>query len=110
MGAPRGNDFLFALLGVCSCMWHVDASTARLGQTLMAALYCTCQVGVSRADSGLVAASMLEQAARRALEATAPRAMCVLRPLRVRIDSLPQGHVEELELQGRHGSANARQC
>eukprot|EP01052_Picozoa_sp_SAG31_P060240 SAG31_NODE_19438_length_602_cov_0.783300_1_plen_131_part_01 len=57
---------------------------------------------MSRADGGLVAADMLAKAVRSRLESSAPRAMCVLRPLRLRITSLPLGHTEELEpLQGR---------
>lgn len=45
---------------------------------------------------------MLAQAVRRRLESSAQRAMCVLRPLRLRITSLPLGYTERLEpLQGR---------
>ncbi len=53
-------------------------------------------VGVSRENS-LVDVSMLESAIRDDLNRTAPRAMCVLRPLKLIIDNWPQDHEEQLE-------------
>ncbi len=54
-----------------------------------AALRQFCQrIGVTRADS-LVDVSMLDFCVREHLEQSAPRAMAVLRPLRVRIHNLP---------------------
>ncbi|MDT4856859.1 Glutamine--tRNA ligase [compost metagenome] len=54
-------------------------------------------VGVNRA-SGVVDIGMLEFSIRDHLDATAPRAMCVLRPLKVVITNYPEGQVENLEL------------
>ncbi len=63
---------------------------------------------VNRA-SGVVDIGMLEFSIRDHLDATAPRAMCVLKPLKVVITNYPEGQVENLELprhpEGRHGSA-----
>ncbi len=54
-------------------------------------------IGVSRAG-GVVDIGMLEFAIREDLDATAPRAMCVLRPLKVVITNYPEGQQEQLEL------------
>jgi len=54
-------------------------------------------VGVNRAG-GLVDIGMLEFAIREDLDASASRAMCVLRPLKVVITNYPEGQVEHLEL------------
>ncbi len=54
-------------------------------------------IGVNRAG-GVVDIGMLEFAIRDDLDATAPRAMCVLKPLKVVITNYPQGQVENLEL------------
>ena len=54
-------------------------------------------IGVNRAG-GVVDIGMLEFAIRDHLDATAPRAMCVLRPLKVVISNYPEGQVENLEL------------
>lgn len=54
-------------------------------------------IGVNRA-SGVVDVGMLEFSIRDHLDATAPRAMCVLRPLKVVITNYPEGQVENLEL------------
>ncbi|MNF30528.1 Glutamine--tRNA ligase [compost metagenome] len=54
-------------------------------------------VGVNRAG-GLVDIGMLEFAIREDLDASAARAMCVLRPLKVVITNYPEGQVENLEL------------
>lgn len=54
-------------------------------------------VGVNRA-SGVVDIGMLEFCIREDLDAHAPRAMCVLRPLKVVITNYPDGQEERLEL------------
>jgi glutaminyl-tRNA synthetase len=54
-------------------------------------------VGVNRAG-GLVDIGMLEFAIREDLDASAARAMCVLRPLKVVITNYPEGRVENLQL------------
>jgi glutaminyl-tRNA synthetase len=53
-------------------------------------------VGVSRTN-GSVELAMLEHFVREDLNKRAPRAMAVLRPLKVVIDNYPEGQVEELE-------------
>ncbi len=61
-----------------------------------------CQrIGVTRADS-LVDVSMLDFCVREHLEQHAPRAMAVLRPLRVRIHNLPQAVDIEAPLHPQH--------
>lgn len=52
-------------------------------------------VGVARADS-VVDMGMLESAIRDDLNQNAPRAFCVLRPLKLVIENLPEGHEEML--------------
>ncbi len=54
-------------------------------------------IGVNRA-SGVVDIGMLEFSIRDHLDAIAPRAMCVLKPLKVVITNYPEGQVENLEL------------
>jgi glutaminyl-tRNA synthetase len=54
------------------------------------------QIGVAKADS-IVDMVLLENALREELNKTAPRAMAVLRPLKVVIDNFPEGRVEWLE-------------
>ena len=54
-------------------------------------------VGTNRSD-GVVDFGMLEFSIRQDLDANAPRAMCVLRPLKVVITNYPEGQVENLEL------------
>ncbi len=54
-------------------------------------------VGVSRSDS-MVDMSMLEFAIRDDLDKTAPRALCVLRPLKVVVTNIETGHVEHLDM------------
>ncbi len=56
-------------------------------------------VGVSRSD-GVVDAGMLEYAIRDDLNENAPRAMCVLDPLKVVISNYPEGEVETLTAPG----------
>lgn len=53
-------------------------------------------VGVARADS-VVDVAMLEAAIRDDLNQHAPRAMCVLRPLKLVIENWPAGQVEQLD-------------
>ena len=54
-------------------------------------------IGVARGDS-VVDMAMLEHAVRDDLDKTAPRAMCVLRPLKVTLQNYPQDKVETLQL------------
>src|SRR5690606_12594059 len=54
------------------------------------------RIGVTKSD-GVVEIAMLENSMRGVLDATAPRAMAVLRPLKVGIENYPEGQVEELE-------------
>src|SRR5690606_23820312 len=58
--------------------------------------FCT-PIGVTR-SFGVVDVSMLEHAIREDLNERAPRAMCVLRPLKVILENYPEGQVEQLEL------------
>ncbi|MGH7787656.1 MAG: glutamine--tRNA ligase/YqeY domain fusion protein [Candidatus Binatia bacterium] len=61
-----------------------------------AAIRAFCaSIGVSKRDS-VVDVAMLEHAVRDELNRSAPRAMAVLRPLRVVIDNYPEGQGEEL--------------
>ncbi len=53
-------------------------------------------IGVAKADNR-VDIGTLEHAIRDDLNRTAPRVMCVLRPLRVEIENYPEGKTEELE-------------
>ena len=52
------------------------------------------RIGVTKSD-GMVEMAMLENSVREALDATAPRAMAVLNPLKVVIENYPEGQVEE---------------
>ncbi len=54
-------------------------------------------VGVSRSES-VVDMSMLEHAIREDLDRTAPRAMCVLNPLKVIITNIEEGQVAQLDM------------
>lgn len=54
-------------------------------------------IGVTRSN-GVVDVAMLEFAIRDDLDQNAPRAMCVLKPLKVVITNYPEGQVENLEL------------
>lgn len=56
------------------------------------------KVGVSKAYS-IVDYGLLEACVRERLNATSPRAMAVLDPLKVVIDNYPEGKVEELEVE-----------
>jgi len=55
------------------------------------------RIGVNRAG-GLVDFGMLELCVREELDANAPRAMCVLKPLKVIISNYPEDKVESLQL------------
>lgn len=57
-------------------------------------------IGVTRADGGLVDIAMLTHAIRSDLEDNAPRAMCVLKPLKVVLTNVPEGHEETYEVPG----------
>ena len=54
------------------------------------------RIGVSKADN-VVDMGVLEFCIRDDLERHAPRAMCVLRPLKVTIETLPEGYKEEID-------------
>ncbi len=54
------------------------------------------RIGVAKSDN-MVQVQMLEHCVREDLNPRAPRAMAVLRPLRVVIENYPEGHVEEME-------------
>ncbi|MEQ8695961.1 MAG: glutamine--tRNA ligase/YqeY domain fusion protein, partial [Bauldia litoralis] len=54
------------------------------------------RIGVARADS-MVDVAMLEAAIRDALNASAPRRMAVLNPLKIVIENYPEGETEQLE-------------
>ena len=56
-----------------------------------------CQaIGVAKNDN-LIDVALLEHCVREDLNEKAPRAMCVLRPLKVVIDDYPEGKTEEIE-------------
>lgn len=54
------------------------------------------EIGVAKNDN-LIDVSLLEHCVREDLNAQAPRALCVLRPLRVVIDNYPENQVEEID-------------
>ena len=56
------------------------------------------QIGVAKNDN-LIDVSLLEYCVREDLNEKAPRAMCVLRPLKVVIDNYPEDQVEQFECQ-----------
>lgn len=72
------------------------AGVRRRGYTPEAIRDLCERVGVAKNNS-LVDIAMLEHCVREDLNRRAPRAMAVLRPLRVVIENFPEGHVEELE-------------
>ncbi|WP_148253915.1 glutamine--tRNA ligase/YqeY domain fusion protein [Aidingimonas lacisalsi] len=57
-------------------------------------------IGVTRADGGLVDIAMLYHAIRSDLEDNAPRAMCVLKPLKVVLTNVPEGFEEVYDVKG----------
>jgi glutaminyl-tRNA synthetase len=70
----------------------------RRGYTPTAITAFAHRVGVAKADS-LIDVAMLEAAIRDELNESAPRAMAVLRPLKVVIENWPEGKVDEVEVQ-----------
>jgi glutaminyl-tRNA synthetase len=69
----------------------------RRGYTPSAIRHFCDMVGVTKANS-IVEVEMLEHALRDDLDKTSPRAMCVLRPLKVVINNYPAGKTEEMVL------------
>jgi len=67
----------------------------RRGYTPEAIRNFCAQIGVAKNDN-LIDVALLEHCVREELNEQAPRAMCVLRPLRVVIDNYPENHVEEI--------------
>lgn len=70
------------------------AGLRRRGYTPGAILTFCDRIGVTKSDN-LVEMAMLESAIREDLDCVAPRAMAVLRPFRLVIESFPEGQVEE---------------
>lgn len=70
----------------------------RRGYTPEAIRKFCAEIGVAKNDN-LIEVSLLEHCVRDDLNERAPRAMCVLRPLKVVIDNYPEGQVEQLEAQ-----------
>ena len=68
----------------------------RRGYTPEAIRKFCAEIGVAKNDN-LIDVSLLEHCVREDLNDSAPRAMCVLRPLRVVIDNYPDNKVEEFE-------------
>ena len=71
------------------------AGLRRRGYTPEAIRTFCDRIGVTKADN-LVEMSLLENCIREDLDRTAPRAMAVLRPLKVVIENFPEGQLEEL--------------
>jgi glutaminyl-tRNA synthetase len=70
----------------------------RRGYTPEAVRKFCAEIGVAKNDH-LIDVSLLEYCVREDLNEKAPRAMCVLRPLKVVIDNYPEGEGEVLECQ-----------
>lgn len=70
----------------------------RRGYTPEAIRNFCAQIGVAKNDN-LIDVSLLEYCVREDLNEKAPRAMCVLRPLKVVIDNYPENQVEQFECQ-----------
>jgi glutaminyl-tRNA synthetase len=68
----------------------------RRGYTPEAIRKFCAQIGVAKNDN-LIDVALLEHCVREDLNEHAPRAMCVLRPLRVVIDNYPENQVEQFE-------------
>jgi len=71
-------------------------SMRRRGYTPEAIRKFCAEIGVAKNDN-LIDVSLLEHCVRDDLNERAPRAMCVLRPLRVVIDNYPENQVEQFE-------------
>ncbi len=67
----------------------------RRGYTPEAIRQFCAAIGVAKNDN-LIDVALLEHCAREDLNENAPRAMCVLRPLKVIIDNYPEGKVQQL--------------
>ena len=72
------------------------AGLRRRGYTLESVRNFCERIGVAKHD-GVIDIALLEHSVREDLNKRAPRAMAVLRPLRVVLDNYPEGRVEELE-------------
>jgi len=72
------------------------AGMRRRGYTPEAIRTFCADIGVAKNDN-LIDISLLEHCVREDLNAHAPRALCVLRPLRVVIDNYPEDQVDEIE-------------
>jgi glutaminyl-tRNA synthetase len=72
------------------------AGLRRRGYTPEAILDFCERIGVSKADS-LVDLALLEHCVREDLNRRAPRAMAVLRPVRLVLENYPEGQVEEVD-------------
>jgi glutaminyl-tRNA synthetase len=72
------------------------AAYRRRGYTAESIRTLCDRIGVAKANS-TVDVTMLEHSIREDLNKSAPRAMAVLKPLRVVLDNYPDGHVEELD-------------
>jgi glutaminyl-tRNA synthetase len=70
----------------------------RRGYTPEAIRKFCAEIGVAKNDN-LIEVSLLEHYVRDDLNERAPRAMCILRPLKVVIDNYPEGQVEQMEAQ-----------
>jgi glutaminyl-tRNA synthetase len=68
----------------------------RRGYTPEAIRKFCAEIGVAKNDN-LIDVAVLEHCVREDLNEQAPRAMCILRPLRVVIDNYPEGKVEQFE-------------
>ncbi|MEH6568673.1 MAG: glutamine--tRNA ligase/YqeY domain fusion protein [Halioglobus sp.] len=71
------------------------AGMRRRGYTAASIRHFCDMIGVTRKD-GVVDVAMLEHAIRDDLNANAPRAMCVLRPLKVVLTNYPEDQTEEI--------------
>ena len=78
----------------------------RRGYTPEAIRNFCAAIGVSK-TTGTIDLAMLEHFVREDLNRSAPRAMALLRPLRVVIDNYPEGQVEELEAVNNPENASA---
>ena len=72
------------------------AGMRRRGYTPRAIREFCSRIGVAKKDN-LVDIALLEHCVREDLNETVPRAMAVLKPLKVIIDNYPEGQVEEME-------------
>lgn len=82
------------------------AGMRRRGHTAEAIRSFADRIGVARRD-GIVDVSLLEHALRTHLNATSPRVMAVLNPLRVVLTNFPEDRIEEITLQNNPEDADA---